>query len=255
MFLYVCWKEGNTSTIFFLPNTEDTALFLNVRTSKILLWPEWQVAREVRLNLGREVGWHVPKSHAADVSEEVTNRTEGAFSCLLFIWAMDKNYPWYPLVIRRMKAPLCRNSYEPTAQWNVTSFFSMAHLMPFWQMLFFLLECLISSTNQFLFFFEIPAVSSASLNGTLEFSTIPISPLINVSSPSRCWGICKVTVSRQGIVQSLLQSHPEETQYGWFCRNGLKDGQTWKCFFPISWYLILLGCNTWVAEHVINPAD
>lgn len=126
-----------------------------------------------------------------------------------------------------MKAWLCRNPHKSTAQWNVTSFFFQ------WLTSCPSDRCCFSFWVIDKFHKPIPDLFfwNTSRDGTLEFATIPISPLINVSSPSRCWGICKVTVSRQGIVQSLLQSHPEETQYGWFCRNGLKDGKTWNCFF------------------------
>ena len=107
----------------------------------------------------------------------------------------------------------------------------MAHLMPFWQMLFFFLsDWLVPQTNCCVYFWNTSRFLHVSEWDPGVFDH-PIGPLINVSSPSRCWGICKVTVSRQGIVQSLLQSHPEETQFGWFCRNGLKDGKTWNCFF------------------------
>lgn len=240
-------KGRNHFNYHLFAHSEDTALFLNVRTSKNSLWPEWQVAREVPLNLGGEVGWHVPRSHVADFSLRSDKQNRGSLHLSIIHLSSGQKLP---LVIRIMKAPLCRNPHEPTCTMECNKFFfSMAHLMPFWQMLFFFWsDWLVPQINS-CFFLEIPAVM-----GPWSFRPSPLVP----SSMSHLQVVVEAYAKLQFRDKALFKVFSKAIQR----RHSLGDfaAMVWRMenpgtvFFPISWCLILLGCNTWVAEHVINPA-
>ena len=111
----------------------------------------------------------------------------------------------------------------------------------------FLFEWLISSTNQLLcLFLKYQPFPPRLWVGPWSFRTIPLVPSSMSHLQVVVEAYAKLQFRGQGIVQSLLQSHPEETQFGWFCRNGLKDGKTWNCFF--SRFPDVLFC--WGALHL-----
>ena len=65
---YMCWKKGITSTTIILPILRILHCSWMFEPQRIRFDQSGKYAREVPLNLGGEVGWHVPKSHVADVS-------------------------------------------------------------------------------------------------------------------------------------------------------------------------------------------